>query len=81
MAGQRMTEVSKANLQMADKAGFSPFIDKDGLQDGWLVWVEKSGNRAYLSGRFGPLIYPDFYVAKKAVRRVRPDLTKTMGTI
>jgi len=66
----RMTKTSKANLLIADRCGFGTT-----LSGGYVgVWVERDGNRAYLHDGDGPLLYPSVTLARRAVRRIRPDL-------
>jgi hypothetical protein len=69
---ERMTATSKANAKAADKAGYTVF---DGGGVG--VWVELRGNRAYLCGSSSPLAYPDQQAARRAFKRIRPDLEPT----
>jgi len=77
MLSQRMTATSVANLQAADKVGFYDSTDYNGNVFGVMVWVEKGGRRAFLSGSKTPLIYKDRTQARRAVKRLRPDLEPT----
>ena len=69
---ERMTALSKANAKAADKAGYT-FFEGGGVG----VWVECKGNRAYLCGSQFVLSYPDQNAARRAFKRVRPDLEPT----
>ncbi|HDZ55298.1 hypothetical protein LCGC14_0393450 [marine sediment metagenome] len=64
----RMTKTSKQNLTVADTCGFSA------AAPGVLVWVSRNGNRAFLHDSESPLVYPTEALARRAIRRVRPDL-------
>lgn len=64
----RMTKTSIANLEVADRCAFQ------WMPHGVVVWVERDGNRAYLHDSEGPMLYPSAALARRAVRRVRPDL-------
>jgi len=77
MTTQRMTAISVANLEVADKVGFYDSSDSKGGIFGVMVWVEKEGRRAFLSGSKTPLIYKDRVLARRAVKRLRPDLEPT----
>lgn len=68
----RMTKTSKENILVADRALFH-----EARSGGWLVVVERKGNRAYLSDLDGPIAYPTQTLARRAIRRVRPDLEPT----
>ena len=65
----RMNKISKANLEVADRCGVSRI---DGQ---YAVWVELDGNRAYLAHIHGPMLYRSIGHARRAVRRIRPDLS------
>jgi len=71
MTQQRLTATSIANLKAADKCGY---MEKD---DGVYVWVERNGNLAYLCGSLLMLKYPDQKAARRAIKRLRPDLEPT----
>ena len=64
----RMTKTSIANLKTCDKTGFTT------VPAGVMVWVERSGNRAYLCGATGPLIYVSEQKARRNLKRVRSEL-------
>jgi hypothetical protein len=66
----RMTQQSLANARVADRFGVEPMDDGTG----WLAWVERAGNRAYVSGVDGPIRYKDYKSARRVVIRLRPDL-------
>jgi hypothetical protein len=67
---QRITVQSKANVQVAEKIG----IIKSDKGDGWLIWLERGGNKAFVCGVEGPIIYKDMATARRFIRRFRPDL-------
>ena len=69
---EKMTKNSTANLGVCDKAGYT--VAEVG---GVMVWVERLGNRAYLCGSSGPLVYENKAKARRAVKRLRPDLEPT----
>lgn len=64
----RMTKTSKTNLMIADDCGIVAGAS------GWMVWVARDGNRAYLSDSEGPLEYKTEILARRAIKRIRPDL-------
>ena len=66
-----MTKLSLENLKVANQVKIHT------ATAGWLVAVERNGNRAYLSDADGPLAYPSQALARRAIRRVRPDLEPT----
>jgi len=67
---QRITVQSKANVEVAEKIG----IIKSEDNKGWLIWLERGGNRAFVCGINGPIIYKDMATARRFIRRFRPDL-------
>jgi hypothetical protein len=67
-----MTKTSLENLKVADSAKYH-----EATAGGWLVAVERKGNRAYLSDAEGPIAYPTQTLARRAIRRIRPDLEPT----
>jgi hypothetical protein len=67
---QRMTAQSLANLKVADRLGIEQMNDSAE----WLVWVERAGNRAFVSGVNGPIRYKNYRDARRAVNRLRPDI-------
>jgi hypothetical protein len=74
----RMTKTSRENIKVADRALFheaNPNVHHG--KEGWLVAVERKGNRAYVSDAEGPVLYPTQTLARRAIRRVRPDLEPT----
>jgi len=70
---EKMTKTSTANLGVCDKSGYTPVDGSTGV----MVWVERLGNRAYLCGTTGPLVYENKAKARRAVKRLRPDLEPT----
>lgn len=67
----RLTALSIANLKAADAAGIEP------AAGGFMVWVARAGNRAYLHDSQGIQVYSDKLKARRNVLRVRPDLEPT----
>ena len=72
MMMERMTKGSAANLAVADAAGYTA-TETGGV----MVWVARAGNRAYLCGTSGPLVYDTKAKARRNVKRVRQDLEPT----
>jgi len=68
---ERMTKTTVANLKICDRVGFEP------APGGVLVWVEKTGRRAYVCGSSGPLVYEYESKARRNIKRLRPDLEPT----
>lgn len=68
----RMTKTSLENLKVAKRAVFH-----EALGGGWFVVAERNDNRAYVSDAEGPIAYPTQTLARRSVRRVRPDLEPT----
>jgi len=67
----RMTKASRDNLKVADRAGTTK-LDSG---DGFMVWVERNGNRAYLCSADGPLVWTDRAKARRSVSDLgRKDL-------
>ncbi|MGK2849260.1 MAG: hypothetical protein ACSLEX_04340 [Minisyncoccota bacterium] len=66
-----MTKLSRENLMVADRARI---LFTDQL---YLVEVAKNGNVAYLQSGDGIMTYPSAELARRAVRRIRPDLEPT----
>lgn len=64
---ERMTRNTVANINACDKYGF----DKVEGAPGVMVWIEKSGNRQYVCGASGPLVYADAKKARRNVMRLR----------
>ena len=69
---QRMTATSRANAKACDRAGYTN-LEGGGVS----VWVERNGNRAYLCGSRTALEYPNEQAARRAFKRIRPDLEPT----
>lgn len=70
---ERMTKTTIANLKICDACGFTPVDGSPGV----MVWLERSGNRAYVSGSSGPLVYETQKKARRNLQRVRADLEPT----
>lgn len=68
-----MTANSKANLMAADAIGFID-LELDGEVG---MWLECRGRRAVLCGAWGPMRYPNRFAARRATKRLRPDLEPT----
>jgi hypothetical protein len=64
----RMTKQSKANLMVSDEI---KIVSND---LGFLVLLYRGGNCVTLSDSSGPIVYSDKKVARRTVRRFRPDL-------
>jgi len=71
MKTQRITAQSKANIQAADSA---ELVEGD---FGMMVKVWKDGRVAFVHGGGGPMIYPTANDARRAVKRLRPELELT----
>jgi hypothetical protein len=69
---ERMTKTSIANLKICDKTGFDAAPG-----GGVMVWLERLGNRAYVCGASGPLVYETPQKARRNLQRVRSDLEPT----
>lgn len=70
---ERMTKTTIANLKIADKAGFIKVDHAPGV----MVWIECKGNRGYVCGSSGPLVYENEKKARRNINRVRFDLEPT----
>lgn len=68
----KMTAISKSNLLAADSAQIMPF-DSGGY--GVKVW--RGGAAAFLDAGSSVMIYRSADLARRAVRRLRPDLEPT----
>lgn len=66
---QRMTAVSRANLRLADRV---QFIDLGEGETGIKAWRGESA--AVVCTGEGPARYPSETAARRAMRRIRPDL-------
>lgn len=64
----RMTKLSVENLRVADCVKIELTIY------GYLVAVSREGNVAYLSDASAPIVYSSEIAARRAVKRLRPDL-------
>lgn len=69
---ERMTKTTIANLKVADRLGFTA-----AAAGGVMVWLERNGNRAYVCGSSGPLVYADEKKARRNLQRIRPELEPT----
>lgn len=68
----RMTQTSKANILAADRAELVPLDD-----GGHGVKVWRGDKAAFVSHATGPIAYPTATLARRAVKRLRPDLEPT----
>ena len=68
---QRISKISVENLKVADKIVIEPMLDE------YVVRVEKNGNPAYINGGATIMLYPTVQKARRAVKRLRPDLEPT----
>lgn len=68
----KMTSISKSNLMVADSAQIIPF-DAGGY--GVKVW--RGDSAAFLHAAFTIMVYKSPDLARRAVRRLRPDLETT----
>ncbi|MPM17058.1 hypothetical protein SDC9_63442 [bioreactor metagenome] len=67
--GVRMTKASKMALQNADNIYFTTSVQ------GVTVYVTTAGKKILVQcGAGGPVVYPTRDHARRAVKRVRPDL-------
>lgn len=73
----RMTKQSVENLKVADQVRFFREDHKNNRYDGILVEVSRKGNRTFLHSAEGIMVYPSVLVARRSVRRIRPDLEPT----
>ncbi|MGB3222959.1 MAG: hypothetical protein WBB23_09170 [Desulforhopalus sp.] len=67
----RLSKISKENLLIADKIVIE---EKVGF---CTVRVEKGGNAAYLNGGETIMHYDTVQKARRAIKRIRPDLEPT----
>lgn len=74
---ERMTKTTIANLKVADCIGFDSVPDVPDAPGAVMVYVERNGNRAYVSGSTGPLVYENSEKARRNLKRIRPDLEPT----
>jgi hypothetical protein len=73
MNSQRITAQSKSNISAADRAEMVEF--KDG--DGFMVKIWKEGRSAFVCGSESVIVYPTSNDARRAIKRIRPDLEIT----
>lgn len=71
MNPQRITAQSKANIKAADRA---ELVASSGDQ---MVKVWKEGKAAFICGKEGPMLYPTANDARRAIKRIRPELELT----
>jgi len=75
---ERMTRTTVKNVEICDKYGYQ---DVPGAPGQVIVWVEKDGNRQYVCGASGPLIYSDVKKARRNVQRLRYGLEPTFKPV
>jgi len=68
----KMTELSKQNLLIAESVQLEPV---DG--GGFMLRVKRGDSIGYISGRDGIVNYKTPELARRAVKRLRPDLPLT----
>lgn len=71
MNTQRITAQSKANIQAADRAELLTFDDKSAIK------VFKDGRSSVVCGTREIMLYPTANDARRALKRLRPDLELT----
>jgi hypothetical protein len=71
MNTQRITAQSKANIQAADRAELVV------SGEGQMVKIWKEGRAAFVCGKEGPMDYRTANDARRAVKRLRPELELT----
>ena len=64
----RMTKASRMAIEAAEKI----VLVND--RDGWSIYVYKGGNRIMVQCAEGGIAYPTRFLARRAVKRIRPDL-------
>lgn len=69
----RMTKTSKENLLVADRIE----IEKNRNYNDFAVVLFRGDRMAYLSCKDGPMTYKTISDARRAVKRIRPDLEPT----
>lgn len=70
--GSRLSKTSIENLKVADKV-----VIEEKIGNFCTVRVELNGNSAYLNGGESIMHYPTVQKARRAVKRIRPDLEPT----
>jgi hypothetical protein len=68
----RMTRISRTNLTACDSAQIEP-----AAPSGFLVRLQKSQMVAYITSTDGVVVYPTVLAARRAIKRIRPDLEPT----
>jgi len=71
MNTQRITAQTKANIAAADRAELIK------VGEGQIVKVWKADRAAFICGSLGPVIYPHEAAARRAVKRIAPNLELT----
>lgn len=71
MNTQRITAQSKANIQAADSAELVTF------EDGQTVKLLLRGRSSFVCGKYSVMLYPTANDARRAIKRIRPDLELT----
>jgi len=64
----RMTKASKMAIEKAEKI----FLERN--SDGWSIFTFKDGKRIPVQCAEGGIAYPSRALARRAVKRIRPDL-------
>ena len=70
---QRMTKTSKQNLIVADRVE----IHKSDDMELYFVRLWRGDKMAYLSSSVAPINYDSIQHARRAIKRIRPDLEPT----
>jgi hypothetical protein len=75
MNTQRLTAQSKSNIQAADRAEMVDFQEVEGPSFTVKIW--KEGRSTYIHGSESVMLYWTEKDARRAVKRIRPDLEIT----
>jgi hypothetical protein len=67
----RLNKLSISNLQVADEIRIESNAEK------FMVRLVRCGNAAYLHTGSDIMLYPSIEHARRAIRRIRPDLEPT----
>ena len=73
---KRMTKQSVENLKVAEAVRLEP-TENEGIYYGTMVAIYRNSNKAYLHCSDGPMVYPSLLVARRSIKRIRPDLEPT----
>lgn len=73
MTVKRMTKQSSENLKVADSVRIVALDDGSGF----MVMAFRGERSAVLQCSDGPMVYPSVLVARRSVRRIRPNLEPT----